>query len=294
MADIYVGFAIVTALSIAAFAGGLRITRSASSVRPELLGMLVLALMAWYVVHLWHNIRMLQLLPFSNVIVLGNWFPPAAGFLAGLAWRRIEECRNRRSVVIGSLAAASLYSMVHPLLGEQPACGDLWRGNVCIQTSDNSCSAASAATLLRAYGIEATEAEMAQLCLTRRGTTWAGLYRGLKRKTEGTRWDVELFQSNLQELEENLSEPVILSVGLNRNQLADPNYVQDWGMIPGQPHSVVLFRFLASNAAVMGDPAVGRELWSRRDLEYLWHGEGIRLVKRTDAPHVAVHDVQGD
>ena len=37
---------------------------------------------------------------------------------------------------------------------------------------------------------QSTEQEMAELCLTRHGTSWQGLYRGLKLKTAGTGWDV--------------------------------------------------------------------------------------------------------
>src|SRR5260221_7046371 len=43
-------------------------------------------------------------------------------------------------------------------------------------------------TLFRS-GISATEQEMADLCITRRGTYWQGLYRGLKLKTAGTLWE---------------------------------------------------------------------------------------------------------
>ena len=38
---------------------------------------------------------------------------------------------------------------------------------------------------------------MAELCLTRRGTSWMGLYRGLKLKTEGTPWKVEMVSDRL-------------------------------------------------------------------------------------------------
>jgi hypothetical protein len=31
---------------------------------------------------------------------------------------------------------------------------------------------------------------------------------------------------------------------------------------------------------LLGDPSVGREQWSLRDLEVLWHGTGLRLVRR--------------
>jgi ABC-type bacteriocin/lantibiotic exporter with double-glycine peptidase domain len=173
---------------------------------------------------------------------------------------------------------AASYSTVYPLLGEHPSCRDSWSGNVCMQTSRNTCSAASAATLLKFAGIEASESEMAELCLTRRGTTWAGLYRGLKQKTAGTGWDVEIFDATIDDLRAS-RQPVLLSVGLKETPRASEDYVNDWGWVPGQSHSVVLLNFLGRDTVVIGDPAVGRELWSVKDLAVLWQGEGIRLVR---------------
>jgi hypothetical protein len=45
---------------------------------------------------------------------------------------------------------------------------------------------------------------------------------------------------------------------------------------------VVFFRFDddAGGKVEMGDPAIGRENWSARDIGVLWHGEGLRLVRR--------------
>jgi hypothetical protein len=284
MEDLYLGFGIVAAVSAVAFWVALHIMRRATSERANLLAIALLLLMAWYTVALWHSVAMTRLLPFRNVVVLGNWFPPAAAFLAGLVWSLPQVRQNRRRILVGGLALAGTYSMVHPLLGEHPTCHDRWRGDVCLQTSPSTCSAASAATLLRSVGIDASEHEMAELCLTRKGTTWAGLYRGLKHKTAGTGWDVEVFRATFDDLSSLADRPVMLSVGIDRDEPVDPDYLDDWGWIPGQPHSVVLFNFIGQNTVVVGDPAIGRELWSIKDLEVLWHGEGIRLVPRGSGP----------
>src|SRR5262249_50257934 len=155
----------------------------------------------------------------------------------------------------------------------------------CLQTSRSTCSAASAATLLRAAGIDASEAEMANLCLTRDGTTWAGLYHGLKQKTADTPWDVEIFRGTLDELKQSSGHPALLSVEL-REKHADSGFAEQ-GWVAGQAHTVVLFRFVHPTVAVVGDPAIGRELWSAKDLEILWHGEGIRLIRRPREIHTA-------
>src|SRR5262249_9190240 len=144
---------------------------------------------------------------------------------------------------------------------------------------------ASAATLLHWYQIAATEQEMAELCLTRQdGTYWQGLYRGLKLKTRGTDWDVEVFSGkDLLDLQKmTLDGPGILTVGLPDDAPAYRIYQYDWGWVPGVSHSVVLFRFLPRQQVRVGDPSLdeGQENWSRNDLQVLWRGRGIRLVPR--------------
>lgn len=52
------------------------------------------------------------------------------------------------------------------------------------------------------------------------------------------------------------------------------------GWIPGQSHAVVYFRFVTENTLKIGDPTMGPELWRRSDLETLWSGTVVRLVRR--------------
>src|SRR5205823_988864 len=62
---------------------------------------------------------------------------------------------------------------------------DEWDGECCMQTSEYSCGAAAAATLLKLNGIDAHEAEMMKPCLTSfRGTSFWGLYHGLREKAD--------------------------------------------------------------------------------------------------------------
>lgn len=162
-----------------------------------------------------------------------------------------------------------------------PETNDRWRDGVCLQTSPATCSPAAAATLLRAHGIPATEREMAGLCLTREGGTAAhGLYRGLKLKTAGTPWDVEVIDTDAAGLRAMSPGAAILTVRLDRTPGTDSRYEQLWGWTPGVRHTVVFYRFTGDGKVEMGDPSVGRERWSAKDLGVLWHGEGMRLVRR--------------
>jgi hypothetical protein len=122
---------------------------------------------------------------------------------------------------------------------------------------------------------------MARLCLTTdRGTPDLGVYRGLKLKTAGTSWDVAYFRGDVRTLRGSTGA-ALLTVRLDPGPGVDPRYEQLWGWTPGVSHTVVFFGFTPDGDKVeMGDPGVGREHWSAKDLHVLWRGEGLRLVKR--------------
>lgn len=73
---------------------------------------------------------------------------------------------------------------------------------ICRQTSEYSCGAAAAATLLARLGVPADEREMAALCRTnaRTGTDEISLCRGLRRKLEGSGRTVRLVRASFQDL----------------------------------------------------------------------------------------------
>jgi hypothetical protein len=248
----------------------------------NVLAILTILGVAAYVVYLRDNVLMAIMLPYSNLIVLGNWLPPGVGFLGGLAWIRVYGGRLRKGAYTAVLIAVGLFALLYPLLGEPPECKNEWSGEICIQTSDATCSAACAATVLMSVGIEADEGELALLSLTRKGTTWQGLYRGLKLKTAGTTWDVDVFYCEADELRDLKSSSMILAVGIPRGADVDPKYIYVYGWIPGQLHSVVLLGFGHNGGVFIGDPTpkIGRETWSKEDLVLLWRGVGLRLVPR--------------
>lgn len=282
MLDIYIGIAVIAAVSAGLVLLALKIGARVSTTAQDFIALGTVGAIVVYINVLQESAALAAVLPFSNLIVIGNWFPPLGAFLAGLAWKRIPGSRPRRTFFVCLLAGVSLYSAYARFMGELPASSDSWRYGICLQTSEYSCSAACAATLLKAHGIDATEAEMESLCFTRsgKGTTWYGLFRGLKLKTAGTAWDVQIFKCTLDELRAKSGGPAILSVRLDPHPGIDPRYERKWGWTPGMQHAVVLFEFKSGSKAAMGDPSVGRENWSIGALEELWHGEGMRLVRR--------------
>jgi len=232
----------------------------------------------------WDQLWLSRLMPTSALVMLGNWFPILASGIAGIASCMIELPTWRRNLSTSGMLMIAAFAMVFPLIGDPPACAQLWRDNICLQTTPFTCSAASAATLLRQHGIEATEAEMAELCLTntlQRGTSWQGLYRGLTLKTAGTKWRVDVFQTHAVELQALHGTPAILVACLPQdNHNANPIYRDACGWIPGQAHAVVYLGEFDKQTAIVGDPQFGRELWTSSDLKTLWTGLGFRLVPR--------------
>jgi hypothetical protein len=285
MADIYWGLSIISSVAVGAFFLTLVATRRLSRLVDDGVALLVVVAIFTYIRFVWYNPRLVSWLPVSNLIIVGNWFPIGAAILGGLAWRRMPGRIYRKSIVVGALACTSVYSLVCPLLGDLPQCLEVWNDDICVQTTARTCTPACAATLLRAHGIDASEREMTKLCLTRSGTTWLGLYHGLKAKTKGTPWDVEVISCDVSQLLQEPVSPMILSVGLpaieaGNRQLA----MNEWGWKRGIGHSVIMLPGAKEGAAVRivdPTPGVGYESWAIGDIQYLFRGMAIRLVKRS-------------
>ena len=224
-------------------------------------------------------------IPHSAVIVWANLIPIAAAIAAGLAFRLPNTPRWRQFLSSGMLGLLSIGTVFWPLQGfilrpPQPG-GNVWKQDVAMQTSWSSCSPAAAATLLRANGIDVNESDLVTARLTdSRGTVSLGLYRGIKLYADANGFDVEIVPESLEELYLDDEWPVLLMVRLPRSGVDDPRYENNWGWIPGLGHSVVALGRTSKGGIVIGDPSIGRELWTDRDMQVLWHGEGIRLRKR--------------
>ena len=282
MQDLYLGLAVMAVLSGCAFVLGNRLAGGHRWVGNGLAIATVL-LTLFYIRFAWDDIRLARLLPFSNLVIVGNWLPLASTFLAGVVWRRIRHWR--RVVGVAALWIAGGYAAATPLLAKPPVCEDNWtpRREVCLQTTSATCTPACAATLLSLHGIQVTEGEMARLCLTTsRGTNWTGLFRALKLKTHGSRYDVRVLSGSARDLLATLRTPAILSVGLPMDTRPDSYYRTKWVWNPGEEHSVILLGFSKDGLLQIIDPdnRIVFETWHRRDLEVLWRGQGMTLVER--------------
>jgi hypothetical protein len=281
-----IGILLLAVVSFLAFVLGARATRRLTPRGANLLVLVLVAVLAADALFFQDSLLLARLFPFSGMVVFGSGQLPLIGLLAGTVSSHLSGPRSSQLGVAGGLLLFGVVLAALPFLGTPPAgLTENWSNGVALQSSESSCSAASAATLLRQYGVAATEGGMAPLCLTRsNGTPLLGVYRGLCLKTAGTPWRVEvLSRASVADLRRAAAAgPILLTVGLDRFPLRpiDPRYEEDWGWVPGLRHAVVLFRFRPEGRIEMGDPAEGREIWNVKALDDLWRGEGIRLVRR--------------
>lgn len=278
LSDLATSLILIASVSCASFFVTIRFCHGRSESAAKAVALASIISGGVYFIFVWNQPFLARLVPFSGLIVLGNWFPIFSAILAGSVWSSSASL-IRRSVPATSLAVVSTFALVTPLLGDRPVCGDSWKDDICLQTTPYTCSAASAATLLHTHGIDATEREMAELCLTHRGTNWMGLFRGLSKKTDGTPWKVQVFDVSPGD-NAQLPETAAILVARLPDDLQNHELRETCGWIPGQAHSVTYLGNLNDDVLIVGDPAFGRELWRRSDLNLLWTGRGLRLVPR--------------
>ena len=222
-----------------------------------------------------------------DLVFLTNLSLEGAVVLLAILWRTAEGTAARRRALILSLdfvgiACASWAWLFQPLPERLTGTADAT--GFCPQTSPESCSAAAAVILLGHYGIRSTEAEMAELCLTRRGegTMPLGLYRGLASKSASAHLRPELIRvARLTDFHSS-ARPAIISVGLKSGcSSVVRERMESYGWEVGKYHSVVVLGAdPAGNWLDVADPSFGREHWPADDLHYIWNGYALRLTRR--------------
>jgi hypothetical protein len=265
--NVWVAIGVMLGISLGIFLAIVRCRNPAAARWPMVVGVVGAVGLVVHAVVLNDNITITRLLPLANVGVWGNWTPIFTALLAGAAWLKMRGPAWQRVLACAALFAVCVYMAYFHLLGSPPALRpDRWTNGVCRQSTTSTCSAAAAATLLAAHGIQTNEAEMARLCLTRdRGTTSFGIYRGLKVKSCRK---VEVLDVSLDDLLAR-HEPAMISIGLANN---DPGGI---GLPIGNSHSIVVFGVNPDGTIDVGDPFSGRQAWSREQLRKVWHSEAF-------------------
>ena len=281
MQDLQISLAIMSSLTLCLAGVGIYLQLRTQRRTQRACMLLSSTAMAVYLACLWNSPLLVSLLPFSSAVILGNWLVPGGGFLAGILMSSRSIHPLRRGLLACSLLLLCTYSLFSPLLGTAPRCANVEFERILeFQTTETTCSAACAAGLLRLHGIAATEREMADLCLTRRGTHWLGVYRGLKLKTAGTEWDVVAERLTIPEILSAGNTPGVLSLSLHGWAASRTEDTELAGL---SGHSVILLGQRRPGEAAVFDPSpdYGFDVWTEAALQGVDSAIRLRLVSRS-------------
>jgi len=223
-----------------------------------------------------------------DLVFFTNLSLEGTAVLLAVLWRQAVERggRQRAAVLTPLMLGAALWSYAWYFAPLPPGlAGTVDQTGYCRQTTDDSCSAAAAVMVLHAHSINATEREMAALCLTRdrHGTTPLGLYRGLALKSRPHGLRPVLVRAGSVAGLSALGSPGVVSIGLDAGApAAMASRLEEYGWQRGVRHAVVIMGADPKGYWLdVADPSYGRERWPNADpaeLRSLW--DGMVLVLR--------------
>lgn len=217
----------------------------------------------------------------SSVLCWSNLTPVVLGFTAGLA-SHTHGLRYRMRpaaalalmlLAVGFVATPIARPLFFPLsLDPNPR----WKSDVLLQSHPASCAPAAAVTLLRHHGIDASENELAGVCLSSRlGTAPLGLYRGLHLLADRNGFEAIVADQLPKEWLHKQQLPVAAIVhfealpgDLIRNRFLGNRF---------SGHVVTILGCTDGGRWLIGDPAVGKVSWSEEELQQRITGEAIYL-----------------
>jgi predicted double-glycine peptidase len=225
-----------------------------------------------------------MLLGWGDAVFFTNLTLPGVAVLLTVMWRGAADRPARiRALALSPFAlGVSLWSLHWYFLPVPPGLqGAVNNQGYCPQTSEQSCGAAAAVTLLDRHGIATTEAEMAELCLTRDGlgTTPLGTFRGLAIRGGEKGLYPRLALADPRGDLSGLPAPCIISVGLRGGAPAEVSErMEGYGWTPGLRHAVVVLSVdPAAKMLLVADPSYGLEPWNWDGLEWIWDGKALTL-----------------
>jgi len=189
------------------------------------------------------------------------------GLLAGIghAWWQPESI-GEKCAVPSALFVLAFIPFVKPLFDplDLSQLTNRCPGGVCMQSTFSTCGPASAATLLHAFGDDASETELARESLTSRGGTeiWY-LARALQRRGIGTRVVIESPENMV------LPSPAIAGV-----------------LLPGHAGHFIALLTRDGNQVTFVDPMKGKAMLSVAQLKDQYHFTGFfLLLSQLRKPH---------
>jgi ABC-type bacteriocin/lantibiotic exporter with double-glycine peptidase domain len=139
--------------------------------------------------------------------------------------------------------------------------GEVAASGICFQSTTYTCGAASLATFLNIYDIEATEIEMAKLTRTcpNMGANTLGIYYALRHKLENTSLDPRIKNISFEELKQ-FNKPSIITTKLT--------FLVD--------HVIVVLGYEDGKFNII-DPLSGKYFINEEELQEKWRGVVIYI-----------------
>ncbi|MEO0474924.1 MAG: cysteine peptidase family C39 domain-containing protein [Planctomycetota bacterium] len=256
-------FVLVAAMLPAAWFGG----RACGQIQDKLrrscvIGLAFVLLIGWSLL-IKHPAIAVQVIPLAALARLeGIGAAPLFLFMIAVGWHLAVLKRQRAVMVVGMLLGAAYFVqgglwMMRPT----PSNAFTEQSNRLIveQTQDYSCVPAASATVLRMLGLNATEAQMAELTETRAGTgaTLLRALNGLQARLKHTGLEAKLLEPDYDTLM-RIETPILTPVQYEAARLHMVTIVEV------RPHVVLV-----------ADPQVGVEFLSRRQFEQIYRGQII-------------------
>ncbi|MEM1446857.1 MAG: cysteine peptidase family C39 domain-containing protein [Planctomycetota bacterium] len=257
-------FLLMAMLSVLGWQVGLRLGQhGVACARATILATATAMVILTYLVK--HPSVGVQIVPVSLLArVEGVAAVPLFAVLMGVAWSR-SQLRRQRAIVGWALLLGGVYFvnggmwMLKATPSEVMATGVA--GSDVMQTQEYTCVPAASASALRRLGIEASEAEMAELTRTRPGTgstTVRALYGiNLKLEQAGSDWRAHLVEVSLDELR-GLPMPALTPLRFESTR-----------------RHMVMIRGFTTRGVRVTDPVDGSLIFRDPEFEELFTGEVI-------------------
>lgn len=261
--------ALILQLVIAAiaFVGGQRLSRTHPRYAVLFASIALVLMIAFPLMRVFPAVALKLLGPALTSLTEFTGLAMPAGLLFGLATPRLTRAGDRRAIyalvgIAGVCFVRAGWWMVSPNHGDLGP--PKWRNDVCLQTTDSTCVAASLATLLKARGVETTEAEMAAMSyvVPGEGTTDSRAAWALERKLAAVGRDDLRVTYERMTLTELIAAKKPCMVPIS------------WGFFTS--HMVCVME-ASENNIVLGDPLSGRRMLRPRDFVVDWKGMVLRV-----------------
>lgn len=276
--DLVFGFITIAALALVAFLLGKKV----SAASPLTNAFYFLASLGVCLLFAWCTSGKLAwavLFSSSAVVYWSNAMPILLGLAAGLATNTPGLLHWHRPVTVSLLGLLGVGYLLLPIARPIVYPVDLnetsqWSGNVCLQSHAASCAPAAAVTLLRLQGVLTSENAMAQACLTSSdGTMPLGLYRGVSLAAASQDKSVGVASSDPSQWLQLGQLPNVAIVQFS-NESDSGTYTRLLGT-RGEGHAVTVLGKTDAGRWIIGDPAVGRIVWTNEQLNRRFTGEAI-------------------